>query len=72
VPGDGSTEDDTFDVCVAALQLPRGLRVRDPDDVLLVDRSLVEVLGGVVRGGSDQLDAAGLGLAVRVGARQWS
>ena len=39
-----------------------------PFDVLLDDRPLVEVGGDVVRGGADELDAAGVGLRVGPGA----
>ena len=53
---------------------PRAVRrrdvvaVRDVHGVLLDDRALVEVGGRVVRGRADELDAAVVGLAVRVGA----
>ena len=42
--------------------------VADPDHVLLDDRAGVELLGHVVGGGADQLDAARLGAGVRVRA----
>ena len=47
---------------------PRVVGVVDPDHLLLDDRSLVELGGDVVRGGSDQLHAAGVGLVVGLGA----
>ncbi len=40
----------------------------DPHHVLLDDRALVEVLGRVVGGGADQLDAALVGMTVGLGA----
>jgi hypothetical protein len=42
--------------------------VIDADHVLLDDRALVELAGDVVAGGADQLDAAGVGLVVGLGA----
>ena len=47
---------------------PRVVGVVDPDHLLLDDRTLVEVGGHVVRGRSDQLHAAGVGLVVGLGA----
>ncbi len=37
------------------------LRMRDAGDILLDDRSLIQILGNIVRRGADQLDAALIG-----------
>ena len=42
--------------------------VADPGHVLVDDRARVELLGDVMRGGSDQLHAALVGVAVGIGA----
>ena len=54
---------------VAAGSGERGdvVAVADADRLLVDDRPLVEVVGGVVGGRADQLDATVVGLAVRVG-----
>ena len=64
VPRHGAREDGALDVGAPRAQGGRGVAVRDPDDVLLDDRPLVEVLGRVVRRRPDDLDAAPPGLLV--------
>ena len=68
VPLHGAGEHGALDVGAAALELLGAVVVRDADDVLLDDRALVELLGGVVRGRADELHAAVVGARVRPGA----
>ena len=64
---DGLGEDAAFHVLAERHHVRRGVGMGDASDVLLDDRTLVQVGGHVVRGRADQLDAAIVGL--RVGAR---
>ena len=64
---DGLGEDAALHVLSERHHVRRGVGVGDAGDVLLDDRTLVEVGGHVVGGRADQLDAAIVGL--RVGAR---
>jgi Amt family ammonium transporter len=57
-----------LDVLAVAHHVFRRVGVVDADDVLLDDRAGVEFAGDVVAGGADQLDAARVGLVVRLGA----
>ena len=68
VPPDGPGEGQAFGVPADGRQASADEGVVDPDDLLLDDRTLVEVGGHVVRGGADQLDPAVVGLVVRLGA----
>ena len=67
VEADGLGEDAALHVLAEGHHVGRGVSVGDAGDVLLDDRTLVEVGGHVVGGRTDQLDAALVGL--RVGAR---
>lgn len=49
-------QDQAFDIPTDFGKVLRGCRVRDPGDLLLDDRSLVEVTGDEVRSRADQLD----------------
>ena len=64
---DGLREDAPLHVLAERHHVRRRISVRDAGDVLLDDRTLVQVGGHVVGGRADQLDAAIVGL--RVGAR---
>ena len=66
----GAREDDFFQVASFADQIFDRVAMRDADDVLLEDRSVVEQLGDVVAGRSDLLHAAFEGLMVRSGAHE--
>ena len=68
MPAHGAGQHHAFDVAADRGDLLGRHRVVDPLDVLLDDRALVEVGGDVVRGRADQLDAARMGLEVRLGA----
>jgi O-acetylserine/cysteine efflux transporter len=65
VPADSAAEGEALGVPADRGQLGRAVRVVDPGDLLLDDRPLVEVRGGVVRGGADELDPARVRLVVR-------
>src|SRR5262249_2833403 len=58
VPADRPGQGDALGVPADGHQLGRAVRVVDPGHLLLDDRSLVQVGGDVVRGGTDQLDPA--------------
>jgi hypothetical protein len=58
----------TLDVGAEADQVGGGVPVVHADNVLLDDRALIQVLGDVVSGGADQLDATILRLLERAGA----
>ena len=62
----GSGEHDGLEVATARGEALDVVAVGDVDGVLLDDRPLVEIGGGVVRRGADELDATLEGLAVRV------
>src|SRR5262249_27227940 len=68
VPADGACQHGALEVAALAQQVRDRIAVRRARDVLLDDRAFVEVGGGVVRGGADQLDAALLRLVVRLAA----
>src|SRR5918997_92292 len=68
VPADGAGEHGALDVGARAGEIGDACAVRDPHHVLLDDRALVEVLGGVVGGGADELHAPLLGPLVGTGA----
>ena len=57
-----------FDIAALADQVVGRVAVADALDVLLDDRPFVEVGGDIMRGGADQLDAALMGLVVRLRA----
>src|ERR1039457_563890 len=59
-------EHEALDVAPHALQLASALAVVDADDVLVDDRPVIELLGDVVRGRADQLDAPLARPAVRI------
>jgi hypothetical protein len=56
-----------LDVTALADQVIRGIAMADALDVLVDDRTLVEVGSDIMRRGADQLDAAGVRLVVRFG-----
>src|SRR5438034_3409286 len=68
VPGHGAGEHDTLDVAADPLELVHAVAVRHACDVLFDDRACVELLGDVVRGGSDDLHPPVARAAVRAGA----
>ncbi len=68
MPPQAAGEHRPLDVPAQGHQILGALGVRDADDVLLDDRSGIEVGGHVVAGGADELYAAGVGLVVRTGA----
>ena len=57
-----------FDVAALAHEVVGGVAVRDALDVLLDDRTLVEIGGDEMRGGADQFDAARVRLMIGFGA----
>ena len=63
-----SGEDEPLDVAADPLQVLDLIAVADPGHVLIDDRAAVELLGDVVGGRTDQLDAALVGAAVGVRA----
>ena len=65
---DRAGEDEALDVAADPHQVVDLVAVADPGHVLVDDRAGVELLGDVVGGGADQLDAALVGAAVGVGA----
>ena len=65
VPAHRAGQCHAFDVTTHPGQLGDAVRVVDAGDLLLDDRSLVELLGHVVGGGADQLHAPLVGLPVR-------
>ena len=68
VPLDGLGEDPALDVLPLALQGEGRVGVRGPGDVLLDDRTLVQIGRDVVGGGADELDTAVVRLVVGLGA----
>ena len=58
----------TLDVAALADEILGRVAMADALDVLVDDRSLVEIAGDVMRRGADQLDAALMGLVVGLGA----
>jgi len=58
VPSDGPGEDDFFEVASLLDEVFDRIPVGDADDVLLDDGAVVEYLGNVVAGGTDEFDAA--------------
>src|SRR5437764_7586631 len=67
VPCDGAGQHHALDVGSLADHVLQPVPVGHPDQVLLDDRSLVEVLGHVVRGRADELDPPLPGALVRSG-----
>ena len=55
-------------VSAFALQVSDAVAVTDAGDLLLDDGAVIELLGDVVSGGSDDLHTSGSGLLVRIGA----
>ncbi len=68
VPAHRPGERHALDVAAHTRQLGDAVGVVDPRDLLLDDRSLVELLGHVVGGGADELHATRVCLGVRAGA----
>ena len=64
VPADGLGADGFFEVAAAADDVLDVVTVGNAGDVLGDDGAFVEVGGGVMGGGTDELDAAGVGLVV--------
>src|SRR6202012_851820 len=54
----GPRQHAALDVAALAHEIVRRIAMADALDVLVDDRALVEVAGDVMRGGTDQLDAA--------------
>jgi putative transposase len=67
VPADGSRQHHLFDVSTLRDQVVDLVAMRDPRDILLDDRALVEDVGHVVSRGADQLDPAVEGGVIRPG-----
>ena len=67
VPTHRPRQDHALHVAAELDQLVGREGVVDADHVLLDDRALVEILGDVVGGGADQLNAASVGLVVGLG-----
>jgi hypothetical protein len=65
VPPHGTGQSGAFDVCAESRQVPNGMAVIHPDDVLLDDRPVVEPFGHVVSGRADELDIWLLGTSIR-------
>ena len=61
----GAGEHDDLEVAAASLQVLDRVAVADAHDVLVDDRAIVELRGGVVRGDADDLHAALVRLVVR-------
>ena len=70
VPGHCSGQDEPLHIRAAELEILYRVGMRHPDDVLLDDRALVELLGHVVRRGADELDSTFLRLVVRTRAHE--
>jgi hypothetical protein len=70
VPFHRPREHRSLDVGTATPKRVHVIAVRDPDHVLLDDRTGVELLGHVVGGGTDQLPPAPVGLLIGLSARE--
>ena len=60
----GTRQHAALDIAALARQIFRRVAVADPLDVLIDDRTLVEVARDVMGGGADQLDAAFMRLVI--------
>src|SRR6185312_11865724 len=60
----GARQHAAFDVAALAREVFRGVAVADTLDILVDDRTFVEVARDVMRGGADKLDAALMGLVI--------
>lgn len=65
---DGASKDESLGVLTEFDDLLRGVCVGDPSDVLLDDRTFVKVRGHEVCRCTDELDASGMRLVVRLRA----
>src|SRR6516225_9850755 len=70
VPADCAGKHDFFEVAALLEEVFHRIAVRDADHVLLDDGAIVEYLGNVVAGRSDQFDPALEGLVVGLGAHK--
>ncbi len=68
MPEHGARQHAAFDIPALADEVLGLVVVRDALDVLLDDRSFVEIGGDIVRRGADQLDTARMRLVIRPGA----
>ena len=64
----GGCQHVALDVASSVGQLLRAHAVVDADNVLLDNRTLIQIAGDEVRGGTDNLDTTVVGLVVRLGA----
>src|SRR6267154_95305 len=62
---DRARQDDSFQIAAFADQIVDRITMTDPDDVLLNDRAVVQLLRDVVARGADELDAPVVRLVVR-------
>src|SRR5579863_3012404 len=60
----GARQHAAFDIAALAHEVVRRVAMADTLDVLIDDRTLVEIAGDVMRGGADQFDAALMGLMI--------
>jgi hypothetical protein len=68
VPVDGASQRQALGVAADGDELVGAGTVIDADDVLLDDRSLVQIGGDVVGGGAHEFHSAAMGLVVRLGS----
>ena len=61
-----SRQHGSFDVTAVTDEVINRVVMLDPDDVLLDDRPLIEILGDIVTGGANQLDASLKGTVIRL------
>ena len=70
MPAQTAGEDLLLRIATLTLHVRSGVLVGDTHDVLLNDRAVVEVLGGVVAGGTDELHTTSISLQVRARAHE--
>src|SRR5205807_1411261 len=70
VPAHGTRQDYLLQVAAFLQQVVEGVAVRDADYVLLDDWAIVQNLGDVVAGRTNEFHPAGEGLVIRLGANE--
>src|SRR2546428_7469873 len=70
VQAHGPCQNELFQIAAFADEVLHGITMADPDDFLFDDRTIVQFRSHVMTGSADQLNAAPVGLVVRLGAHE--